>query len=885
MAFVGFRDQRRDQFIGARQRRASRPLRRRLTRRLSLEHLEDRRLLTVIVLQPKVFADTDANFAPFTAGPTDTIALKTLTLRDAVIEANYLFNTVNPGVANTIDLQAGTYTLSLLNTVDGTKATAAIGHETASARGDLNITGNLTFQGAGGPGDPDTTIRQKAVDRVFEVDSPGLTVNFNNLIFTGGTAVDDTTPGALPGTTTAEGGGIWATGDTLAVSNVTFQCDQALGGDGTTLAPDGQNAEGGGMWVTGGTGSTLVLTNVTFQGNSAVGGDGLDGVSVSPYGATGGFGVGGGLFAQTAVVTFGGALPAVAAHVHVSQAGGDNFYNNQAQGGEGGDSFNTSGDVGGIGGDGDGGAVYAVLGSTLSDGNSSNPTTVPVNRTNFSGNEARGGDGGNGGSGTLTGGAGGAGGSGNGGGLMLAYGGTITFQGSNIGSNLAQGGDGGKGGAGTQTGSTGGAGGAAGNGLGGGLVSNGAAATLTGGSLDCNRAQSGAGGDGGNGAENGGLGGQGGYATGGAILVQPGPVVQGFGGPASLTQVQVNVTGNVSQGGNGGKGGKGAAGVGGDGGSCVSPSSEGGGIGDQSSTVNITGGNLSDNQALGGNGGKAGTGGAGADGGDAVGGGLFAIGGTLTVTGTTMSHNQVRGGKGSAGGDGNASVPGGNGGNGGFAGGGGIYCELTGSTTGTVTLDGITVSHNQAQGGKGGKGGNSASTVAGGSGGNGGDAQAGGVFLTQSGELGTAAIDTFYVLCNAAIGGNGGSGGTGSTAGDAGDGGSAYAGGLSAGLTTVNVTTIAQIEHNTAQGGNGGKSGAADSGLGGDSYGGGVLIALGSLNLTNTLVSHNSAIAGLGFLGGLPATADGGGVSDPIGGLTQNGSTSVVDNSPNQISP
>ncbi len=125
MRFTRFWDRRNDKSRASRQRLASRPSRRNVTTGLSLEQLEDRRLLTVIMPAPNSFADTDATFSGFV--PT-SFPVIVPTLRDAVIEANFL------GGSNTIKLQAGTYTLSLQNTSDGTAAGTAIGHETLSSR-------------------------------------------------------------------------------------------------------------------------------------------------------------------------------------------------------------------------------------------------------------------------------------------------------------------------------------------------------------------------------------------------------------------------------------------------------------------------------------------------------------------------------------------------------------------------------------------------------------------------------------------------------------------------------------------------------------------------------------------------------------------------------
>ena len=390
-------------------------------------------MLTVIM--PTSLADTNTTFAPVSAAPAAIISVPTL--RDAVIESNYLFATVNPGVANTIRLQAATYTLSIPNS-------ATTGYETASATGDLNINGNLTVQGVGVPGVPLTTIKQQAMDRVFAVNTPSLTVNFNNLAITCGTAVDDAVAGTLPGTTTAQGGGIWAQGDTLALLTVTFRGDRALGGAGTATAFDGQTAQGGAVWDAGG---TLAITNATFQTNSAIGGAGFAGTGASPFGGIGGGAYGGGLYATAGVaVTFGGA----------SLSSTVNFQGNQADGGAGGAGASTSsalvlatGGIGGNGGAANGGALYADAGSTVGQAVASSPCSVLLNVANFTGNKVVGGNAGKGGNGTMSGGFGGFGGTGFGAGLYTVAA-SITLRGGSISSNLAQGGAGGNGGSGAE---------------------------------------------------------------------------------------------------------------------------------------------------------------------------------------------------------------------------------------------------------------------------------------------------------------------------------------------------------------------------------------------------------------------------------------------------
>ena len=68
---------------------------------LSLEQLEERRLLTTIV--PTAFTETvpPAPFSPFAATATATVNVPAL--RDAILEANFLKGT------NTVSLQDGNY--------------------------------------------------------------------------------------------------------------------------------------------------------------------------------------------------------------------------------------------------------------------------------------------------------------------------------------------------------------------------------------------------------------------------------------------------------------------------------------------------------------------------------------------------------------------------------------------------------------------------------------------------------------------------------------------------------------------------------------------------------------------------------------------------------
>jgi hypothetical protein len=114
--------------------------------RLQVRPLEDR--LTPSTFTVNTFADTTA--VNLTTGKDAT---GHVSLRSAIQAADHL------GGTNVIDLPAGTYNLTI----------APTGTDDASS-GDLNITCNLTINGAGDiAGSPTTTIDGGALDRVFQV--------------------------------------------------------------------------------------------------------------------------------------------------------------------------------------------------------------------------------------------------------------------------------------------------------------------------------------------------------------------------------------------------------------------------------------------------------------------------------------------------------------------------------------------------------------------------------------------------------------------------------------------------------------------------------------------------------------------------------------------
>src|SRR5581483_2854793 len=134
-----------------------------------------------------------------------------------------------------IQLQAGTYTLTIKNTN---------GQENAAAQGDLDITDSghtVTIEGQGihhGQGAQVSIVNGGGVngidDRVFQV-LGGANAVFRKLTIEGGVANDDGTAGVQPGTTESEGGGILVqNGGHVSLSNVWLNGNQAIGGKGQT---------------------------------------------------------------------------------------------------------------------------------------------------------------------------------------------------------------------------------------------------------------------------------------------------------------------------------------------------------------------------------------------------------------------------------------------------------------------------------------------------------------------------------------------------------------------------------------------------------------------------------------------------------------------------
>ena len=128
----------------------------------AIEMLEGRMLMATFTVN--ALADAAA-VNPASGDGTSTLGAGKITLRSAIQAADA---TAGP---STINLPAGTYTLSIAPTVAND-----------AASGDLNITGSLTLTGAGAA---TTTINANKIDRVLNVSGTG-TVAISGVTITGG---------------------------------------------------------------------------------------------------------------------------------------------------------------------------------------------------------------------------------------------------------------------------------------------------------------------------------------------------------------------------------------------------------------------------------------------------------------------------------------------------------------------------------------------------------------------------------------------------------------------------------------------------------------------------------------------------------------------------
>lgn len=220
-----------------------------------IDALECRALLAHFI--PNSFADEiDLNPGD---GVVDTTS-GNITLRAAIMEANAL------GGADTITLGAGTYELGI-----------AGGLEDVGLTGDLDITSDLTIQGAGAG---TTIVDANGIDRVFHVRA-GADVGISGLTITGGVAQGD--PSSLLGWS---GGGIVNNGELVLTDCVvtgnaaTEPADKSGDGGGisngegkltllrTTLSNNTCEDTGGGL-RSHGSSATVSIIDSTLSGNTS----------------------------------------------------------------------------------------------------------------------------------------------------------------------------------------------------------------------------------------------------------------------------------------------------------------------------------------------------------------------------------------------------------------------------------------------------------------------------------------------------------------------------------------------------------------------------------------------------------------------------------------
>ena len=197
-------------------------------------------------------------------------------LREAIIAAN-----AGAG-GDTINLAAGTYTMSIAGT-----------GENAATTGDLDILKDVTISGAGAGS---TIINAGGIDRVFETRSStiatisGVTIQGGNSSGGGGINIANGTDLTLSNvivsgnTSTTTGGGISNTG-ILSLIDTAISGNSAVWGGGinndnstsltlerVTIDANTSSNNGGGIYNFGGT--SVALTNVTISGNTSAGNGG-----------------------------------------------------------------------------------------------------------------------------------------------------------------------------------------------------------------------------------------------------------------------------------------------------------------------------------------------------------------------------------------------------------------------------------------------------------------------------------------------------------------------------------------------------------------------------------------------------------------------------------
>jgi hypothetical protein len=387
--------------------------------RLQLEELEERTLLSPIVLRVNSLADAGTG-----TGTTGD-------LRYCINKANQNNNSskTTPDQIIIPSGLSGTITLK---------------------QGELLITDpNLVINGPNGPGASTIAVSGNNASRIFSIAS-GTSVDIHDLTIEKGKAP-------------TQGGGILDQGGSAALTNVVVQSNSVQAASATGPGSPGLNAQGGGIYVSGG---TLSFKNSTIKLNFVAGGrggNGVQGTTKSPNGGDGGTGgssQGGGIYSINSNLLIDNSF-------FLENNAGDTPFPSSIAGGVGGPGGDAdprvsgaNGGRGGMGGKTQGGGLCAFTSS------------IAITNTFFSVNESGGlgGLGGRGGVGGLIG-KGGVGGAGadNEGGAVYCNSCTVTIANSSLKENFDTGGIGGQANSRGTNGATGGTGGAGGTGQGGGF--------------------------------------------------------------------------------------------------------------------------------------------------------------------------------------------------------------------------------------------------------------------------------------------------------------------------------------------------------------------------------------------------------------------------------
>ncbi|MDO8615594.1 MAG: right-handed parallel beta-helix repeat-containing protein [Dehalococcoidia bacterium] len=177
-------------------------------------------------------------------------------LREAIIAANAAAD------ADTISLPAGPYTLTRAGTF-----------ENAAATGDLDITGDLTINGAGAAA---TIINGGGLDGVFHVKSGGV-------VSISGVTIQNGSGGEGGGGIVNETGTVTLTNSTVSGNTAGYAGGGIVNYGGSTLTLTNSTVSGntanssvyGGGGIVNYAGSTLTLTNSTVSGNTTDSGGGI----------------------------------------------------------------------------------------------------------------------------------------------------------------------------------------------------------------------------------------------------------------------------------------------------------------------------------------------------------------------------------------------------------------------------------------------------------------------------------------------------------------------------------------------------------------------------------------------------------------------------------